>query len=81
MVDHHVDRPGVEAVQAAQLTGTNRSIGLIHSRRNAEANRQPALLLNRNQKSETRSQKAHFWLLVSDFCPLVLVDLVVMARG
>ena len=29
MVDHHVDRPGVEAVQAAQLTGTNRSIGLI----------------------------------------------------
>ena len=28
MVDHHVDRPEVEAGQPAQLTGTNRSIGL-----------------------------------------------------
>ena len=28
MVDHHVDRPEVEAEQSAQLTGTNRSIGL-----------------------------------------------------
>jgi hypothetical protein len=27
--DHHVDRPEVEAGQPAQLTGTNRSIGLI----------------------------------------------------
>ncbi len=29
MEDHHVDRPEVEAGQPAQLTGTNRSIGLI----------------------------------------------------
>ena len=29
MVDHHVDRPGVEAPRGVQLTGTNRSIGLI----------------------------------------------------
>ena len=28
MRDHHVDRPEVEAGQPAQLTGTNRSIGL-----------------------------------------------------
>jgi hypothetical protein len=28
VVDHHVDRPEVEAEQSAQLTGTNRSIGL-----------------------------------------------------
>ncbi len=28
VVDHHVDRPGVEAQQCVQLTGTNRSIGL-----------------------------------------------------
>ena len=28
MVDHHVDRPGVEVQQCMQLTGTNRSIGL-----------------------------------------------------
>jgi hypothetical protein len=27
--DHHVDRPGVEAQQCVQLTGTNCSIGLI----------------------------------------------------
>ena len=27
--DHHVDRPEVEAQQCVQLTGTNRSIGLI----------------------------------------------------
>ncbi len=29
MVDHHVDRPGVEASQDVQLTGTNSSIDLI----------------------------------------------------
>ena len=28
MVDHHVDRPGVEVQQCMQLTGTNSSIGL-----------------------------------------------------
>ena len=31
MVDHHVDRPEVKAGQPVQLTGTNRSIGLIHT--------------------------------------------------
>ena len=31
MVDHHVDRLGVEAQQCAKLTSTNRSIGLIAS--------------------------------------------------
>ena len=31
MVDHHVDRPGVEALRGVELTGTNRSIGLIAS--------------------------------------------------
>ena len=29
MEDHHVDRPGVEALQGVELTGTNSSIGLI----------------------------------------------------
>ena len=29
VVDHHVDRPGVEAQQCVKLTGTNCSIGLI----------------------------------------------------
>ena len=29
MVDHHVDRPGVDAQQCVKLTGPNRSIGSI----------------------------------------------------
>ena len=29
MVDHHVDRPGVEVRRRMELTGTNRSTGLI----------------------------------------------------
>jgi hypothetical protein len=29
VVDHHVDRPGVEARRRVKLTGTNRPIGLI----------------------------------------------------
>ena len=29
LVDDEVDRPGVEALQGAELTGTNRSCGLI----------------------------------------------------
>ena len=32
MVDHHVDRPGVEASQDVELTGTNRSEILINLR-------------------------------------------------
>jgi hypothetical protein len=39
VVDHHVDRPDVEAQQCVKLTGTNRSIGLIfitlHAQRQA----------------------------------------------
>ena len=31
MVDHHVDRPGVEAPQGVELTGTNRSEILINA--------------------------------------------------
>ena len=29
VIDHHVDRPDVDAQQCVKLTGTNRSIGLI----------------------------------------------------
>ena len=29
VVDYYVDRPDVEALRGVQLTGTNRSIGLI----------------------------------------------------
>jgi hypothetical protein len=42
VVDHHVDRPGVEVERSMQLTGTNRLIGLIalicrYSQRNRKA--------------------------------------------
>ena len=40
MVDHHVDRPGVEAGQPVKLTGTNRSIGFI------------ALIVNHHQTND-----------------------------
>ena len=43
VVDHHVDRPGVEARQRVQPTGTNRSIGLpSHSRTQEQDPRSPA---------------------------------------
>jgi hypothetical protein len=38
VVDHHVDRPEVEARQRAKLTGTNSSIGLIVPILNAHYN-------------------------------------------
>src|SRR5439155_23333345 len=53
VVDHHVDRPGVEAVQAAQLTGTNRSIGLIPRTRNAEANRPTSTSFSADDSRQT----------------------------
>ena len=41
MRDHHVDRPEVEAGQPAQLTGTNRSIGLsVRTQRQKSLNHQ-----------------------------------------
>jgi hypothetical protein len=48
--DHHVDRPEVKAEQSVELTGTNRSIGLIvYSREalgsNAEGGKRSAALL------------------------------------
>ena len=35
MVDHHVDRPGVEVGRPMKLTGTNNPIGLIGSQQNS----------------------------------------------
>ena len=48
MTDHHVDRPEVEAGQPAQLTGTNRSIGL-----SVRIQRQES---SRDRRSEIRDQ-------------------------
>ena len=64
MEDHHVDRPDVEARQRAQLTGTNRSFGLIVLVAKERARKR------RNQKSEARNKvraKARSELLVSRF--------------
>ena len=44
MEDDHVDRPGVEAQQCVQLTGTNSSIGLI-----ALINQCPSIMDNRHE--------------------------------
>jgi hypothetical protein len=49
--DHHVDRPGVEAQQCVQLTGTNRSLDLIALVANARAAR-----LGGRQKTENGIQ-------------------------
>ncbi len=46
MEDDHVDRPGVEAQQWAQLTGTNRSTGLI------------ALIINVHQDGRSEKDSA-----------------------
>ena len=43
MVDHHVDRPGVEVRQRMQLTGTNRSFGFNTLIYNARLNRPASL--------------------------------------
>jgi hypothetical protein len=46
--DHHVDRPGVEAQQCVQLTGTNSSFGLI------------ALIYQRSSRQDENSSFASF---------------------
>ena len=55
MVDHHVDRPGVEVRQRMQLTGTNHSIGLI------------ALINNAHRSRDARSMKSQL-LHLSALC-------------
>ena len=51
MVDHHVDRPEVEAGQPAQLTGTNRSMHW-----SAAPSGKDHVQIFRSQKSEIRKE-------------------------
>ena len=69
VIDHHVDRPDVDAQQCVKLTGTNRSIGLIYlpiarsdkriacARCGFEHNNSYFILAIRSQSSGIRDQK------------------------
>ena len=70
VVDHHVDRPGVEAQQCVQLTGTNRSIGLNVLMTHAH---QGWLFQVEWPRSSTRRK--------SSLLPLSFAGLVVVARS
>ena len=65
VIDHHVDRPGVDRQQCLELTGTNRSIGLIL---------RPGTRKSANGLGTFSTSKHLDTYLSSD-------DLVVMARG
>ncbi len=80
VVDHHVDRPGVEAQQCVKLTGTNISIGLIQpvasqdvrATRFTRSDKLRALRQTsegKRQKTEFRDQRvtSDFWILTSVF--------------
>ena len=64
MVDHHVDRPEVEAGQPAQLTGTNRSIGFEHPHPAARTRGSDIRVQSsefRVQSSDIRTEYGAFW--------------------
>ena len=63
MEDHHVDRPGVEAQQCVELTGTNSSFGLITLITRAHLSCPSWLLsgFDRQEKRPNFSSKAGRW--------------------
>ena len=71
MIDHHVDRLGVEGQQCPELTSTNRSIGLITS--NAT--------IARSDKLEDTKTKVHTKPSTIAHQKEPLDDLVAIARG
>jgi hypothetical protein len=69
VVDHHVDRPGVDAQQCVQLTGPNRSIGsflrarkraaaepVAHSGKNREVRDKPFVIRDANDRRLVASE-------------------------
>jgi hypothetical protein len=83
VVDHHVDRPGVEAQQCVKLTGTNRSFGFDPCKpqaRFAGVRQAPG---TRFQESGTDKalDLTSSWILTPGSWNLPSDDLVVMARG
>ena len=65
MIDHHVDRPDVEAQQWVELTGTNRSIGLIQLQRNLTA-RSDKRFSNQGSVISNQITDQTFRLLITD---------------
>ena len=81
MVDHHVDRPGVEAQQCVKLTGTNRSFGFDPCKpqaRFAGVRQAPG---SRNRELDEALDLTSSWILTPGSWNLPSDDLVVMARG
>ena len=75
VVDHHVDRPGVDAQQCVKLTGTNHSIGLIRSVTLSDKSCASQMTVVGCQMSVCGC------LLTTDIRHPCLDDLVAMARG
>ena len=59
MIDHHVDRPGVEARQRAQLTGPNRPIGSIFVPRVTREQTPCMEIIPRELPRDAHDQRAH----------------------
>src|SRR5689334_20861800 len=93
VIDHHVDRPDVDAQQCVKLTGTNRSIGLIYIMPIARSDKRiRAATAKHNQQTsftrsnsdplgrrpEHRSRSGEGPSIAQVFC---FDDLVVIARG
>jgi hypothetical protein len=65
--DHHVDRPGVEAQQCVELTGTNSSIGLIALISHACSQREVAPLCVLYPDGRNAVKDLHWLLPLAEF--------------
>ena len=72
MIDHHVDRLGVEGQQCPELTSTNRSIGLILLQRSIARSGKP---------EDTNPTGSHKTIHNRSTQKEPLDDLVAIARG
>ena len=88
MIDHHVDRPDVEARQRVQLTGPNRPIGSITTTMHSNHRRYaitPNSIRNHARTKPTRSRANVASVDASSTPPhpraCCLDDLVAMAGG
>ena len=81
VIDHHVDRPDVDAQQCVKLTGTNRSIGLIShiacsDKQTNRLHKQPAQLATSSTRASPLGRRSEHQTIHFFFD-----DLVVIARG
>ena len=77
MVDHHVDRPGVEAQQCVKLTGTNGSIDLENSSIRMDKSQN----LREPQVPESRFVRITYRKCVSDEPILGIQNLIMDMHG